>query len=384
VFLQPNFPHSGTFSILPTPQRIGALPEWTGRGVVMAFVDSGFYPHRDLGSRVLVHADATTVNITEGTRFQRPHWYSWHGQMTSVVAAGNGAASHGLYRGVAPDAQLVLVKISTERRRIKERDILRGLDWVIANIARFNIRIVNLSVGGDQSSNDFDHPIFQAIRLLDSLNVVVVTAVGNSGTPQLVPPASSAEAISVGGYDDRNSLDTTAWTPYHHNYGLAYDGTSKPDILAPAAWIASPILPKSQMEREARWLAPMFLTPHTIRGERRLRQLIREGSFDLGISRSAAHRPTLDLISMLQSRINKYKVVDAHHQHVDGTSVSSAIVSSVVAQMLEANPSLTPRQIKTILHKTGILFSNSPIETQGGGILNAAAAVQAALGVTSS
>src|SRR5207249_1120264 len=71
---------------------------------------------------------------------------SWHGTMTSVVACGNGRLSDGLYRGVASEARLVLVKCGT-MRRIAHEDIQRGLDWVVRNRRRYGIRIVNVSFG---------------------------------------------------------------------------------------------------------------------------------------------------------------------------------------------------------------------------------------------
>jgi serine protease AprX len=117
-FFAPNYPDpSGRFSLLSTPERVGAPPAYTGRGVVMAFIDSGFFPHPDLGERVLVHADASSGRIIEGRRFHRPEWYSWHGQMTSVIAAGDGRTSGGKYRGIACEARLVLIKTRPTQRR---------------------------------------------------------------------------------------------------------------------------------------------------------------------------------------------------------------------------------------------------------------------------
>jgi serine protease AprX len=64
---------------------------------------------------------------------------------------------------------------------------------------------------------------------------------------------------------------------------------------------------------------------------------------------------------------------------VDGTSVAAPIVSSVIAQMLEANPDLTPEQIRTILKQTAIPLDSIPAEKQGAGAINARGAVEAAL-----
>jgi serine protease AprX len=371
-----TFPqHDDHHKLLSTPERTGAPPKYTGRGVVMAFIDSGFYPHPDLGERVLVHADATTDNITEGTRFTRPAAYSWHGQMTSVIAAGDGRTSGGVYRGIACDAHLVLIKVSNLRNQIKERDILRGLRWLIDHHLRFGVKVVNLSVGGDDRSDDPDHPLHAAVRTLTEQGVTVLVAAGNGRRGYLVPPASAPQAITVGGYDDRNTLDRTQWQPYPNDDDMAYDGTSKPEITAPAQWIASPILPGSSMEREAHWLSALL----DAGDEEQVRQLLSEGYVDVKLSQKEAVNPTPKTFARLQARIAHHKIVDAHHQYVDGTSVSTAIASSIVAQMLEANPSLTPSRIKAILKQTAVPLAGVPAEQQGAGMINASEAVEAAL-----
>src|SRR5579859_5957980 len=176
--------------------RCAAPTNVTGRGITIAFIDSGFYPHPDLAGRVLCHIDATSERIVEGRRFNSPEWYSWHGQMTSVIAAGAGEA----FPGLARESTLVLIKVSTVHKQIKERDILRGLRWLLANHARLGVRVVNLSVGGDFESADPDHPIYGAVAQLTAAGVVVCAAAGNGARQHLVPPASAPNAITVGGY----------------------------------------------------------------------------------------------------------------------------------------------------------------------------------------
>jgi serine protease AprX len=371
-----NVPRSEQYprAVLPTPERLGALPDFRGRGVVIAVVDSGFYMHRDLAGRVLAHIDATTQQITETPGVIEADDLSWHGQMTSVVAAGDGATSGGRFRSIAPESKLVLVKVSSPRGQVKERDILRGLCWIIDAHRRFNIRVVNLSVGGDDVSGDPNHPLHEAVRQLTDAGIVVVAASGNHGTTHLVPPASAVDAITVGGYDDHNTPDRANWTGYHSDFGAAYDGSVKPDVLASAAWIASPILPGSRVEREAYWLGPLLESE----GERALKRLLMNGWGDLGLPRDLAQHPDDALYAMLQARINTYKLIDAHHQHVDGTSVSAAIVSSVVAQMIEANPRLTPAQIRAILRATAHPLNDVPPAQQGAGAIDPARAVLAA------
>ncbi len=371
----PNYPHR---TLLSTPTRTSANPAYTGRGGVIAFIDSGFYPHPDLAGRILVHVDATTSRIKEQTCDFHASDLSWHGQMTSVIAAGDGSTSGGHYRGIASDAQLVLIKVSNRRWQIKEADILRGMRWLLEHHQRFNVRVVNVSVGGDFESADLHHPIYRAVSKLTKAGLTVIAAAGNRGTRWIVPPASAPDAITVGGIDDHNSLDQSLWTLFHHNYGTAYNGAAKPDLLAPAIWIASPILPESGVAREARWLAPLL----EAQDAGTVSKVLRRGYADLSISRQQAMRPSKNVYAALQARIHAHKLVDAHHQHVDGTSVAAPIVSSVVAQMLEANPGLTPHQIRAILTTTAQKLPSVDNERQGAGVLNAARAVEAAINLS--
>src|SRR5262249_23299158 len=76
--------------------------------------------------------------------------------------------------------------------------------------------------------------------------------------------------------------------------------------------------------------------------------------------------------------LKQLKIIAAHYQHVDGTSFAAPIVSSIVAQMIEANPKLTPGAVKNILVSTADRISNAPAIRQGFGVVNARRAVELA------
>ena len=112
----------GSF-VLSTPLRLDADERFTGKDVTIAFLDSGFYPHIDLttpDNRIIGYRNMMETDGDFTTLFQ-PDVASWHGMMTSVVAAGNGSLSNGFYRGIAPDANVVLVKLARTGRITEEK-----------------------------------------------------------------------------------------------------------------------------------------------------------------------------------------------------------------------------------------------------------------------
>jgi serine protease AprX len=369
----PVYPHVA-HGLLTTPHRMNALPDYTGRGVVMAFIDAGFYDHPDILSRIVTHVDCTTDQFsTQATAVPTCERFVWHGQMTSVIGAGNGSINSGKYHGIACESDLVLITVSSPDEQVKEADILRGFQWLLKNHKHFNIRVVNVSVGGDFVNSHADYPLHQAVHQLVAAGVVVVIAAGNHGERHLLPPASAPEAIVVGGYNDMNTLDPHEWRGYHSNFGVAHDLSHKPDVIAPAQWVASPILPTSQVAKEAQWLGKLL----NGNSEPALTDLFEHGLSDLHIAPDEAHRGER-FFHRLEHRIHELKLVDEHYQYVDGTSVAAPIISSIVAQMLEANRKLTPKQISGMLKTASHRIHHLPPERQGAGIPDAAKAVQLA------
>src|SRR2546429_7203724 len=198
-----------TDHVLPTPLRMDADERFTGRGVTIAFLDSGFYAHPDLTTptnRIVAYqsifdGDLTSLHTNDAA--------SWHGMMTSVVAAGNGELAGGFYRGIASEAQVALVKIG-RTGRISEAQIQKGLEWVLDHAAEFQIRVVNISAGGDFEESYLTNSLPQTVCRCTLPGLAVVCAVGNAEhVPghRVLPPASAPSCIAVGGLDDQHSLD---------------------------------------------------------------------------------------------------------------------------------------------------------------------------------
>ncbi|MFL5340654.1 MAG: S8 family serine peptidase [Gemmataceae bacterium] len=341
------------FGVLPTELQLGSCTPFRGRGVTLALVDSGFFPHPDLTgnvNRVRAWADTSSPRIQECffNADELPHWpgwderrpAQWHGLMTAAAAAGSGATSHGWYRGYAPEAALVFVQTWDENGRITNDSLVRALRWLLLHRELLQLRIVNLSLGGDPVRRLAGNVVDQAVRELVEAGVVVVAAAGNGGRRRVLPPATARHALTVGGLDTRNSSDPRAWRLWHGNWGRGSDGSAKPDLLAPAVWMAAPVLPGSATAAEGQ-------------------ELFAQRRGDEEVERRIAH----------------HKFLTPSYQHVDGTSFAAAVVSGAAACLLEAQPDLAPQDVYDILNKTARPLPDVPRSKQGAGVIRPAAAV---------
>jgi serine protease AprX len=362
--------------VLPTYLRMGADERFAGRGVTIAFLDSGFYAHPDLTTpqnRILAYHsivanDPSTLETTDVA--------SWHGMMTSVVAAGNGSLSKGFYRGIAPEANVVLVKLA-KTGRISEANIRTGLEWVLEHKDKYKIRVVNISAGGDAQQSYLHNKLSQTVERVVSVGLTVVCAVGNAGMMPdhpVLPPASSPSSIAVGGLDDQNSLDRARRGMYRSSYGPTVDGLQKPELIAPGIWVAAPILPHTPTAAEAELYSKLDSAT-----DDELHPLIEaHAEVDRDLSDSL-DLPTPLLRHLIAVKLRENDVISENYKYVDGTSFAAPIVSSVVACMLEANPELTPQQIKRILIDTAERLPTIEIDRQGWGVVNPRRAVEIAL-----
>ena len=364
--------------ILPTGLRLGASTRFRGRGVTMAFLDAGFFAHPDLVTprdRIREYVDVTRAD-SHRSDIDNPRDAGWHGLMTSVVACGNGALSRGLYRGIASEADMVLVQCGTARR-VYHNDIRRGFDWILKNRAKHDIRIVNVSVGGDYEASYLDDPICEGVEAATRAGILVCAAVGNAGhTPKhaVIPPASSPSALSVGGFNDRNRLSRFGVTPYQSSYGPTIDGLQKPELVAPSIWLAAPLLPGTVTAQQAGLLSLLLQTEDS----RLAAVLLDHKGIDEALDHASALSPQL-IRQLASMKYHDQNVISESYKHVDGTSFASPIVASIAAQMLEANAWLKPLEIRSILTRTSRRVDELKHEQQGFGVVDPRAALFTAL-----
>jgi serine protease AprX len=370
-----GFPHGGV-PILPTPVRLAAPEERSGRGVTIAFLDSGFFAHPDLvrpRSRVLAYVDVNDPRARLSD-LRRPDVSSWHGMMTSVVACGNGWLSGGLYRGLASRAKVVLVKVGSASR-IRHDDIRRGLQWVIRNRERYGIRIVNVSCGGDYVASYLTDGLSRAAEAATRAGLLVVAAAGNLGDKPghpVLPPASAPSVLTVGGLDDKNRLPFAGYDIYHSSYGPTVDGLQKPEVIAPGIWVAAPILPGTPTAEQAALLTRLANAPDS---ELRALALASRG-VDAELDGASGLEPPL-LRQLVLAKIRDQSVISGAYKHVDGTSFAAPIVSSLAALLVEANPALAPHELKRLILSTARRLPQVDVDRQGWGVVDVRRACRA-------
>jgi len=172
---------------------------------------------------------------------EQPHDSGSHGTHCAGIAAGTGGPS-GTYSGVAPQANLVGV-IALDGGSGDEGDLLRAVDWTIANKDRFSIDVMSLSLGGPivipGATNNGDSSISQALDVAVEAGIVTVVAIGNGNLGIAAHPASasypgdSVKAITVGSVNDDHNREI------YSSRGPTGDGRLKPDVMAPGGAIMS-------------------------------------------------------------------------------------------------------------------------------------------------
>ncbi|MEA2036998.1 MAG: S8 family serine peptidase [Nanoarchaeota archaeon] len=265
-----------------------------GEDTVIAIIDTGIDPtHKSLDD---LDDDPETddpkvIAFKDYVNF-RPEPYDDHGHGTHCagIAAGTGGSSD--YRGVAPKAKLVGVKVLDDWGSGSFSQVLAGIEWAVQNKDRYGINVISLSLGANINS-DGTTPQEQAVDLAVDSGINVIVAAGNSGpAPNTVGvPASANKIITVGAID--NNMQIAGFS----SRGPTKDGRIKPEVTAPGVDICS-----------AQW----------------------EDAWDYS------------------------ECADPDFVHISGTSMATPHVAGVVALLVDAVPSITPTEVKETLMNTAI------------------------------
>ena len=194
----------------------------------VAVVDTGIYKHRDFADRIIAFTDFVNKK-------RLPYDDSGHGTHVSGIIAGNGAASSGKYRGIAPQAALIGVKVLDGSGNGRIENVLKGLEWILENKDIYNIRVVNISFGTTQDNDeDEEQALIDMVEVLWDSGIVVVAAAGNSGPEKssITAPGISRKIITVGAYDDTKFTDARGRrVKYYSGRGPTKDCIVKPEVV---------------------------------------------------------------------------------------------------------------------------------------------------------
>ncbi len=276
---------------------------YTGKGIGIAVVDTGVAPHSDLikpKNRIVAFKDF--INNREF-----PYDDDGHGTHVAGIAAGNGFSSS-KYKGIAPEADIIAVKALDETGSGSTSDILAGIQWVVDNKDKYNIKILNLSLGTPADTTYREDPLAKGAAAASNYGICVVTAAGNSGPNRrtINSPGISPYVITVGSIDDnRTTSYEDVFVAEFSSRGPTLSGEIKPDVMAPG----------------------------------------------------------VDILSLSNKNLSGYT---SH----SGTSMSTPFISGAIALLHEKNGNISPEHAKRIVKSTAVPIRGEARIAQGAGVAN--------------
>jgi len=306
-----------------------------GQGVTVALVDTGVTAMPDIAGAIkpvsldpLGQTTAPCMNFSGEATCDDSYG---HGTFIAGLIAGNGGASNGKYVGMAPQAKIVSVKIAGASGASDVGTILAAIQWVVLNKDVYGIRVLNLSLGTDSTQSYHIDPLDFAVEKAWQAGIVVNVAASNRGPTAgtISKPADDPFVITVGAIDDlgTNGTNDDVLPNFTGRGPTAADGIAKPDVVAPGAHVVSLAAPGAVITTQF---------PSTMA---------------------------------------------APYRRGSGTSMATGVVSGLVAQMLSANPTLTPDRVKFMLMSTAHSDASSDPMAVGAGLVDAAAAMSAPPGL---
>jgi serine protease AprX len=309
----------GRIERLPNIEKVWAQG-FKGQGQKIVIIDSGIHPHPDLKEKVVQWMDFSKA------KKQSPLDEYGHGTHVAGLAAGSGSQSNGEISGIAPEAELVGLRITTVAEAIK------ALQWCVENKDAMNLKVVNMSLGEvARRGHKFD-PWALAVEKATEAGLVVCVAAGNEGPNpgSISTPGIYPGAITVGAYDSKGTADKkddTVWKS--SSQGPTIDGVSKPDVLAPGVSIFGPLAPGAALDNAA--------LPHR----------------------------------------------ESDYFAISGTSQATPMIAGLASILLQADPSLDAEGIKKIMRKASgrapIHPASGKAAPDGAGLVDAAKALKLAL-----
>ena len=183
-------------------------PYIQGQGIGVAVIDSGINPNGDLYTNMGVNRQVADIRFNSDYN-QSPSDGYGHGTHVASIIGGDGSESSGKYIGVAPMVNIINVKVSNDDGSAMMKDVVQGLQWVLENKDKYNIRVVNISLNSAVAESYNTSPLDAAVEILWFNGIVVVVSAGNKGSGTIYPPANDPFVITVGAVDDKGTAAIT-------------------------------------------------------------------------------------------------------------------------------------------------------------------------------
>jgi serine protease AprX len=314
-----------------------------GAGVAVAILDSGVATNTDLAaSRIVGWKDLVNGQPA-------PYDDAGHGTYVAGLIAGDGTASLPLenggyatvqFRGVAPAATIVGIKVLDEVGQGRASAVVAGIAWAIAHMKDYNIRVLNISIGGNPVGSYTQDPVDSAVEAAWRKGITVVCAAGNEGefgSGGILSPGNDPYVITVGATDTQQTttLSDDRVASYSSVGPTLYDEIAKPDLVAPGNRLISI----------------------------RTRSSYIDTNFPANVIPLVNYAPTAPAGTA------------SNYLMLSGTSTSSPLVAGAAALMIGADPRLSPDDVKVRLMGTADRVTRASDQQQGAGTLDVAGAL---------
>src|SRR6266516_3573354 len=312
---------------------------WDGTGIGVAVIDSGITYHTDLygttGSggklRILYSQDFVGGGTND---------YYGHGEHVAGIIAGNGRDSSystyaRMFKGIAPNANLINLRVLDQNGQGTDSGVISAIQVAISLQGKYHIRVMNLSLGRQVFESYTQDPLCQAVEAAWKKGIVVVAAAGNYGRDNsmgtegyatITSPGNDPYVITVGAMKTQGSRlrSNSLIASYSSKGPTLLDHVVKPDIVAPGNRVVS-------------LQAPSFINPATA----------------LWTLEALPQEYTQNLVSYsyYQPTPNTWSYSGDYYT-LSGTSMATPVVSGAAALLVQAQPRLTPDQVKARLMKT--------------------------------
>jgi len=285
---------------------------WDGTGIGIAILDSGVAPMADFGRRIVYSQYFNGPSSTDDFG---------HGTHVAGIAAGNGANSGGQYKGIAPNANIINLRVLDSNGGSTDSIVISAINQAISLKSAYNIRVMNLSLGRSVQESYTQDPLCQAVEQAWKAGIVVVVAAGNQGrdnsqgtsgygtinVPGNDPYVITVGAMKTGGTPSRTD-DLIA--SYSSKGPTLFDHVVKPDVVAPG------------------------------------NQVVSDGT---------------GKIQSVLAQLYPQNIVNTNYFRLSGTSMATPMVSGAAALLLQKYPNMTPDQVKSRLMKTA--YKTFPISS---------------------